>query len=145
MKICFPARNKNGENYATLDEMMELIGREKQAPWLVGTNRMWHGGIQLTETSAPGSVLKAETMDSAVALQCMADGEVVAEHLNKDYQKNTYNGQTLQYSKTFVLVKSIFKPASNPPRRKTTLGLSFIRYTWDWPRCRYFRRRIVFV
>lgn len=72
---------------------------------------MWHGGIQLTETSAPGSVLKAETMDSAVALQCMADGEVVAEHLNKDYQKNTYNGQTLQYSTTFVLVKSICKPA----------------------------------
>lgn len=53
MKICFPARNKNGENYATLDEMMELIGREKQTSWLAGTNRMWYGGIQLIETSAP--------------------------------------------------------------------------------------------
>ncbi|MCP1065452.1 hypothetical protein M5G07_07590 [Serratia symbiotica] len=105
MKICFPTRNKNGENYGMLDEMIELIGREKQAIWLVGTNRMWHGGIQLTEISAPGSVLKAKTMDSTVTLQCMADGEVVAEHLNKDYQKNTYNSQTLQYSTTFVLVK----------------------------------------
>ncbi|MBZ2399587.1 hypothetical protein K6W59_04680, partial [Erwinia amylovora] len=87
-KICFPARKQNGENYATLDEMMGLIGQEPHGSWLAGTNKMWHGGIHITQKSAPGSVLTAETMGSAVPLQCMADGEVVAWRLNKDYQKS---------------------------------------------------------
>jgi hypothetical protein len=40
MKTCFPARKKNGENYATLDEMMDLIGKEPHGFWLAGTNNM---------------------------------------------------------------------------------------------------------
>jgi hypothetical protein len=110
MKICFPARKKNGENYATLDEIMGLIGREPHGTWLAGTNKMWHGGIHLTEISAPGSVLKPDAMDSVVPVQCMADGEVVAWRLNQDYKTDTYNSQKLQYSTTFVLVKSVCKP-----------------------------------
>jgi len=62
---------------------------------------MWHGGIQPTETLAPGSVPKAKTMDSAVSLECMADREVIAWSLNKDYQKNTYNGQILTVFNNF--------------------------------------------
>jgi hypothetical protein len=110
MKTCFPARKKNGENYATLDEIMDLIGREPHGTWLAGTNKMWHGGIHLTEISAPGSVLKPDAMDSVVPVQCMADGEVVAWRLNQDYKTDTYNSQKLQYSTTFVLVKSVCKP-----------------------------------
>ena len=117
MKICFPARKKHGENYATLDEMMGLIGQEKHGSWLAGTNRMWHGGIHLTETSAPGAVLQAGSMGSPVPLQCMVGGEVVAWRVNRDYLKNTYNDQTLQYSTTFVLVRSTCRPA--PKNEKT--------------------------
>ncbi|MGU3416731.1 hypothetical protein ACLBW0_24650 [Enterobacteriaceae bacterium C34A] len=119
MKICFPARKQNGENYATLDEMMGLIGQEPHGSWLAGTNRMWHGGIHLSEKSAPGSVLTAEAMESAVPLQCMAEGEVVAWRLGKDYKKNTYLDQPLQYSDTFVLVKSLCQP--DPKNDKTWL------------------------
>ncbi|MEN4913480.1 hypothetical protein ABEH39_17845, partial [Erwinia amylovora] len=68
-------------------------------------NKMWHGGIHITQKSAPGSVLTAETMESAVPLQCMADGEVVAWRLNQDYQKSTFLGHSIQYTTTFVLVK----------------------------------------
>ncbi|CCP05883.1 hypothetical protein BN440_0832 [Erwinia amylovora MR1] len=112
-KICFPARKQNGENYATLDEMMGLIGQEPHGSWLAGTNKMWHGGIHITQKSAPGSVLTAETMGSAVPLQCMADGEVVAWRLNKDYQKSTFLGHSIQYTTTFVLVKSVCQPDPN--------------------------------
>lgn len=107
MKICFPARKHNGENYATLDEMMGLIGREPHGSWLAGTNMLWHGGIHISTVSAPGSILNG---DAAVPLQCMAGGEVVAWRLNQDYLTSTYNHQTLKYSSTFVLVKSTCKP-----------------------------------
>lgn len=106
MKTCFPARKKNGENYATLDEMMDLIGQEPHGSWLAGTNNMWHGGIHISEKSAPGSVLKPDMAETPVPLQCMAEGEVVAWRLNKDYQKSTCLGQPVQYTTTFVLVKS---------------------------------------
>lgn len=107
MKICFPARKHNSENYATLDEMMGLIGREPHGSWLAGTNMLWHGGIHISTVSAPGSILNG---GAAVPLQCMAGGEVVAWRLNQDYLTSTYNHQTLQYSSTFVLVKSTCKP-----------------------------------
>lgn len=110
LKTCFPSCKQNGEQYATVDEMMALIGREPHGSWLAGTNRMWHGGIHLTEVSAPGAVLKPETQDSAVPLQCMADGEVVAWRLNQDYKKNSFLGHSIQYTTTFVLVKSVCKP-----------------------------------
>lgn len=119
MKICFPARKQNGENYATLDEMMGLTGQEPHGSWLAGTNRMWHGGIHISEKSAPGSVLTGEALGSAVPLQCMAEGEVVAWRLGQDYKKNTCLGQSLQYSTTFVLVKSLCQP--DPKNDKTWL------------------------
>lgn len=107
MKICFPARKHNGENYASLDEMMGLIGREQHGSWLAGTNMLWHGGLHISTVCAPGSILNG---DAAVPLQCMVGGEVVAWRLNQDYLTSTYNKQTLQYSSTFVLVKSTCKP-----------------------------------
>ncbi|WP_336215298.1 glycoside hydrolase family 19 protein [Enterobacter sp. P82] len=119
MKTCFPSCKQDGKQYATLDEMMGLIGREPHGSWLAGTNHMWHGGIHLTEISAPGSVLKPDSMDSVVPLQCMADGEVVAWRLNQDYKTDTYNSQALQYSTTFVLVKSLCKPG--PEKENTWL------------------------
>lgn len=115
MKTSFPACKANGENYATLDEMMSLVGREPHGSWLAGTNRMWHGGLHITQVSAPGSVMTAETLDTVVPLQCMADGEVVAWRLGKEYKESSYNGQMLQYSTTFVLVKSTCLPDKDKP------------------------------
>ncbi len=109
MKICFPVRKQNGSEYSTLEEVMGVIGREPHGSWLAGTNQLWHGGLHVSEVSAPGSVLTADNIDTAVPLQCMVQGEVVAWRLNQDYRKADYNGKALQYSSTFVLVKSICK------------------------------------
>ncbi|TKI02645.1 hypothetical protein [Martelella alba] len=110
MKICFPVRKQNGSQYATPEEVMKLIGREPHGSWLAGTNQLWHGGIHISQVSAPGSALTADNAESAVPLQCMAKGEVVAWRLNQDYKTADYNGKELKYSSTFVLVKSVSKP-----------------------------------
>jgi predicted chitinase len=119
MKICFPIRKQNGSEYTTLDEVMGLVGREPHGSWLAGTNQLWHGGLHVSEVSAPGSVLTADNVDTAVPLQCMAQGEVVAWRLNKDYKTADYNGNPLRYSSTFVLVKSTCKP--DPDKEKSWL------------------------
>ncbi|WP_337036101.1 hypothetical protein [Pantoea agglomerans] len=119
MKICFPARKANGEQYATLDEMMQPLCQEPHGSWLAGTNNMWHGGIHITSKSAPGSVLTNETADTAVPLQFMAGGEVVAWRVNKDYLTSTYMNKPLQYSSTFVLVKSTCTP--DPEKKANSL------------------------
>ena len=119
MKICFPARKANGEQYATLDEMMQPLCQEPHGSWLAGTNNMWHGGIHITRKSAPGSVLTNETADTAVPLQFMAGGEVVAWRVNQDYLTSTYINKPLQYSSTFVLVKSTCTP--DPEKKANSL------------------------
>lgn len=110
MKICFPVRKQNGSQYSSLEDVMGLIGREPHGSWLAGTNQLWHGGLHVSQVSAPGSVLTADSVDPAVPLQCMAKGEVVAWRLNKDHKTADYNGNELRYSSTFVLVKSTCKP-----------------------------------
>ncbi|MEN4607317.1 hypothetical protein ABEH06_08580 [Pantoea agglomerans] len=119
MKICFPARKANGEQYATLDEMMQPLCQEPHGSWLAGTNNMWHGGIHITSKSAPGSVLTNETADTAVPLQFMAGGEVMAWRVNQDYLTSTYMNKPLQYSSTFVLVKSTCTP--DPEKKANSL------------------------
>ena len=121
MKICFPARKANGGQYATVDEMMQPLCQEPHGFWLAGTNNMWHGGIHITSKSAPGSVLTNETADTAVPLQFMAGGEVVAWRINQDYLTGKYINNPLQYSSTFVLVKSTCTP---DPEKKDN-GLDF--------------------
>ena len=121
MKICFPARKANGGQYATVDEMMQPLCQEPHGSWLAGTNNMWHGGIHITSKSAPGSVLTNETADTAVPLQFMAGGEVVAWRINQDYLTGKYINNPLQYSSTFVLVKSTCTP---DPEKKDN-GLDF--------------------
>jgi predicted chitinase len=51
--------------------------------------------------------------ETPVPLQCMAEGEVVAWRVDKDYQKSTYLGQPVQYTTTFALVKSNCLPDKN--------------------------------
>ncbi|MGL4756392.1 MAG: hypothetical protein ACRCXB_28900 [Aeromonadaceae bacterium] len=115
MKICFPARKANGKDYSTLDEMMAQVGREPHGTWLGGTNGMWHGGIHISRESAPASFLTPENVDTAVPLPFMAGGEVVAYRLNSEYLTDSWLGQTLQYSSSFVLVKSVCTPDPNKP------------------------------
>ncbi|MCG3102022.1 hypothetical protein MAQ58_21615, partial [Enterobacter sp. DRP3] len=119
MKICFPARKKGGKDYTSVDEIMTQILSEPHGCWLAGSNLLWHGGLHISTVTAPDSVLTADTVNTAVPLQFMTGGEVVAWRLNKDYLTSQYNAQTVQYSSTFVLIKSVCQP--DPKNDKTWL------------------------
>ncbi|MDK9605831.1 glycoside hydrolase family 24 protein [Lelliottia wanjuensis] len=138
MNICFPARKENGTQYASVNEIMDCIGRESHGSWLAGTNTMWHGGIHLTPVTAPGSVLTADNADTAVPLQCMADGEIVAWRVNQDYLKGTYINMALQYSTGFLLVKSVCKP---DPQQESTWLEFYTLYTGLAPLSAYPKRK----
>lgn len=119
MKTCFPVRKQNGQDYATLDEMMQLVNAEPHGTWLAGTNLLWHGGIHLSEASAKWSILEPGKADATVPVQCMVGGEIVVWRVNQDYLTNVYADHTLQYSSTFVLVKSTCQP--DPENEKSWL------------------------
>ncbi|WP_336213974.1 hypothetical protein [Enterobacter sp. P82] len=138
MNICFPARKENGTQYASVNEIMDCIGREPHGSWLAGTNTMWHGGIHLTPVTAPGAVLTADNADTAVPLQCMADGEIAAWRVNQDYLKGNYIGKALQYSTSFLLVKSVCKP---DPQQESTWLEFYSLYMGLAPLSAYPKRR----
>ncbi|EPM0026697.1 glycoside hydrolase family 19 protein, partial [Citrobacter farmeri] len=52
----------------------------------------------------------ASSTGDPVPLQFMADGTIAAYRINNDYLAAPYNGQSLRYSSTFILVKSQCQP-----------------------------------
>ncbi|WP_337014800.1 glycoside hydrolase family 19 protein [Leclercia sp. AS011] len=121
MKICYPIRNTNGQEFRSLDEVMRLVDDEAHGTWLLGANRLWHGGIHISDVSNPFSALNPDALNTGelVPLQFMADGTVVAYRLNNEYLTAPYCGQQLRYSSSFVLVKSLCKP--DPQKEKSWL------------------------
>lgn len=116
MQTHYPIRRADGREFETLEEALAAISKEPYGWWLAGANRHWHGGIHISKVSSPLSVLNAEEGDKAVPLQCMAEGEVVAWRINKDYRVVPYENKSLHYSSTFVLVRSVHKPLEDKPK-----------------------------
>lgn len=114
METRYPIRKEDGKDFANLNEVLELLSKEKHGQWLVGNNSMWHGGLHISPLSAPHSKIERhEDAASAVPLQCIAGGKVVACRLHDTYLEGQYGDATLQYSSAFLLVQSIHKPATD--------------------------------
>ncbi len=112
MKISYPVRDADGSEFRAVDEIMRLINAEAHGTWLLGANGLWHGGVHISDVSAPFSALRADVHNAGdpVPLQFMADGHIVAYRLNNDYLTAPCDGQTLRHSSSFVLVKSVCQP-----------------------------------
>lgn len=115
MDTRYPIRKADGREYKNYDELMTDLGKVTHGRWLVGLNRYWHGGIHIGDASSPASVLSQEEPEKSVPLQCMAEGEVVAWRVNRDYNCPTYYDSgsetlALRHSATFLLVRSVYKP-----------------------------------
>jgi len=112
MKISYPVRDADCSEFRSVDEIMRLINDEAHGTWLLGANGLWHGGIHISDVSAPFSALNpdARSAGDPVPLQFMADGHIVAYRLNGDYLTAPCDGQTLRHSSSFVLVKSVCQP-----------------------------------
>nr|WP_260406904.1 hypothetical protein [Pseudomonas cichorii] len=109
MNFQYPFRKADGKQFTDSEEIYKALEGETSGHYLLGNNRFWHGGIHISDTSAPQCVLNEP-------VRCMADGEVVAYRLNQDYLESTFgdNEKKLKYSNSFCLVRHEYKSAPNP-------------------------------
>lgn len=107
----YPIRKANGEQYQDAEELFSMLEKEPSGHYLLGNHGFWHGGIHFSEASAPQCVRQQP-------IRCIADGEVVAYRLNKDYLESTYTGSSqctnLRYSSSFCLVRHEY---CSPPNK----------------------------
>ncbi|GFM77019.1 calcium-binding protein [Pseudomonas cichorii] len=105
----YPFRKADGKQFTDVEDVYKALEGETSGHYLLGSNRFWHGGIHISDKTAPQCVLNEP-------VRCMADGEVVAYRLNQDYLESTFgdNEKKLKYSNSFCLVRHEYKSAPNP-------------------------------
>ncbi|EOW6644722.1 glycoside hydrolase family 19 protein [Cronobacter muytjensii] len=122
-KISYPVpSNKNGHAFSSVEELLSMIGGESSGLYLVGSQGMWHGGIHITDVTIPWCSLSTdseaeneycrELYKGEQFIRCMADGEIVAWRVSKDYENAAidWRGEKLFLSTSFVLVKHYIQP-----------------------------------
>ncbi|MCU2795762.1 hypothetical protein N8S06_03120 [Enterobacter hormaechei subsp. xiangfangensis] len=130
-KIVWPIPSNNrGSEFKNQEEILSHIGGESTGQYMIGRSGMWHGGIHITEATTPWCALSGksplEALDFPVpfkgeqAVRCMADGEVVAYRVCKDYLTLAWESGPLSFSGSFVLVKHFIQPGE-----KESSGLHF--------------------
>lgn len=109
MSFQYPFRKADGKQFSDADEIYKALENESAGHYLLGSNKFWHGGIHISNASAPQCILNEP-------IRCMADGEVVAYRLNEDYLESTFGEaeKKLKYSNSFCLVRHEYKSAPNP-------------------------------
>ncbi|EOF9307248.1 TPA: M23 family metallopeptidase [Enterobacter cloacae] len=130
-KIVWPVpSDKRGSEFKNQEEILSHLGGESTGQYTIGRSGMWHGGIHITEATTPWCALSGKSPLEAVdfpvpfkgeqAVRCMADGEVVAYRVCKDYLTLAWESGPLSFSGSFVLVKHYIQPGE-----KETSGLHF--------------------
>ncbi|WP_227668856.1 glycoside hydrolase family 19 protein [Klebsiella quasipneumoniae] len=122
-KISYPVpSNKNGHAFSSAEELLSALGSESSGLYLVGSQGMWHGGIHITDATIPWCALSTdsepeqeycrELYKGEQFIRCMADGEIVAWRVCKDYESAAIErrGEKLFLSTSFVLVKHYIQP-----------------------------------
>ncbi|WP_436892942.1 glycoside hydrolase family 19 protein [Siccibacter turicensis] len=122
-KISYPVpSNKNGHAFSSVEELLSTIGGESSGLYLVGSQGMWHGGIHITDATIPWCALSTdseaenehcrELYKGEQFIRCMADGEIVAWRICKNYGSAAieWRGEKLFLSTSFVLVKHYIQP-----------------------------------
>jgi hypothetical protein len=131
----FPIRKADGSHYE-LEELYKELEKETSGHYLLGNNGFWHGGIHFSEASVPHAKLKQ-------AVRCMADGEVVAYRLNKDYLTSTFMGEkscdSLRYSTSFCLVRHTYESQKRPAEDNPAAKIEWVGKTVQLTSSRYGR------
>ncbi|MDA8486836.1 cell wall hydrolase [Pseudomonas resinovorans] len=109
-ELQFPLRKADGSHYQA-EELFAMLEKEPSGHYLLGSHGFWHGGIHFSDVSAPQCV-------GQQPIRCIADGEVVAYRLNKNYLESTYTSNSqctnLRYSSSFCLVRHEY---CSPPNK----------------------------
>lgn len=131
IKIVWPIPSNNrGSEFGSLEDILSHLDGESTGQYAIGRSGMWHGGIHITHATTPWCALSGkaplEAFDFPVAfkgeqaIRCMADGEVVAYRVCKDYLTLGWESGPLSFSGSFVLVKHYIQPGE-----KESSGLHF--------------------
>ncbi|EOC1335837.1 hypothetical protein ACI09U_003626 [Cronobacter turicensis] len=114
--ICYPIRKESGQEFNHTDEILAHLEGESTGFFLIGRNGMWHGGIHITDATTPWCALSGNGAGETAqhngqqAVRCMADGEVVAYRLCKNYIPVSGITGPLSVSGSFVLVRHYIQP-----------------------------------
>ncbi|WP_238484729.1 glycoside hydrolase family 19 protein [Rahnella bonaserana] len=122
-KTSFPVpASATGTEFSTAADLLQSLDREASGLYLVGGKGMWHGGIHITDTTAPWCALTGNAPpELAYApaphkgeqhLRCMADGDIVAFRVCKEYPTIPWEEGTLYLSGSFVLVRHYVQPGT---------------------------------
>lgn len=98
MKFAFPILTAKGEEFKDVKALTALINGEKSGHYLLGNHNKWHGGIHISDKSAPWCKDK-------YPVRAIADGKVVAFRMMEDYLISEFKGESLRYSNCFCLVQ----------------------------------------
>jgi muramidase (phage lysozyme) len=131
IKIVWPIPSNNrGSEFGSQEDILSHLGGESAGQYAIGRSGMWHGGIHITEATTPWCALSGKSPLEAIdfpvafkgeqAIRCMADGEVVAYRICKDYLTLAWESGPLSFSGSFVLVKHFIQPGE-----KESSGLHF--------------------
>jgi hypothetical protein len=117
-KFSYPVpANNRGHAFSTAEELLAKLGGESSGQYLVGSQGMWHGGIHITDATIPWCALSARTeaeqqyrrepYQGEQFIRCMADGDIVAWRVCKDYQSAAipWREENLYMSTSLVLVR----------------------------------------
>ncbi|MCY1701002.1 hypothetical protein OVA10_23665 [Lelliottia sp. SL45] len=126
-KISYPVpSDRNGTAFSSVEDLLAVLGRESSGQYLVGSQGMWHGGIHITDATVPWCALSTDSEEERAYLRqpyrgeqfirCMADGEIVAWRVCKDYESAAieWRGEKLLLSTSFVLVRHRVEPGDTP-------------------------------
>jgi predicted chitinase len=102
----FPLRKPNGSHYTSAEALHTALQAENSGHYLLGSNGFWHGGIHITDASAPQCVRDEP-------LRAIADGVVVAYRINRDHLVSNLLGSELRYSSSFVLIRHDYHSPAN--------------------------------
>ncbi|MEB0043662.1 hypothetical protein QN380_24835, partial [Pseudomonas sp. MH10] len=107
----FPIRKADGKPFADAEQLHQLLEKETSGFYLLSKSGFWHGGIHISNESAPHCVHNEP-------VRCIADGEVVAYRLNADYLDSQFEQDAsclqLKYSTSFCLVRHTYQSPPNP-------------------------------
>ncbi|WP_157825426.1 N-acetylglucosaminidase [Rahnella sp. AA] len=142
LHICYPiTKNAKGDEFGNSEEILSHIEKEPAGLYLVGRNGMWHGGIHISSVTTPWCALSgngaSESTDfptpykGGQSLRCMADGEVVAYRICKDYLHAPWPSGELSYSGSFVLIRHYLQPGEDKKSSLTFYTLYMHLAPWS--------------
>lgn len=95
--IKFPIpKSAQGTSFSHTEDILNHLRGEHSGQWLISRSSLFHGGIHISSATTPWCALRGNDVDEPgtgikgrgeQALICMADGEVVAYRICKDYLK----------------------------------------------------------